>query len=285
MLKTKSPYVIVSLLLLPVFFLIGCKPKNHYIQGYVDARYVYVASNVSGRLKSLYVRRGNNVQLNQLLFNLELEPQKSELAQAQTQVTLAAAQLKSTQAGLDLARITVNRRSALEKEKLIDRQAADEARSQYRQAIAAWNQATSNFQNAEAALTKAQWFYSEKRIASPKAAVVFDTYYLPGELVPANQAVLSLISPENIYVIFYVSGLDLAHLKIGAPINIYEPGIKNAITAKISYISPTAEYTPPVIYSNDTNNKLVFRIEATPTTPTLALHPGQPVDVIPTVSN
>ena len=54
----------------------------------------------------------------------------------------------------------------------------------------------------------------------------------------------------------------------------------------ISFISPTAEYTPPVIYSNQTNDKLIFRIEAA-FKPDIAInfHPGQAVYVNYKVSN
>jgi HlyD family secretion protein len=46
----------------------------------------------------------------------------------------------------------------------------------------------------------------------------------------------------------------------------------------ISYVSPDAEYTPPVIYSREMRAKLVFLIEAKPRQPA-GLRPGQPVDV------
>jgi HlyD family secretion protein len=50
---------------------------------------------------------------------------------------------------------------------------------------------------------------------------------------------------------------------------------------KVTYISPQAEYTPPVIYSQESREKLVFMIEVRFDTPTAAkLNPGQPVDVI-----
>ena len=42
-----------------------------------------------------------------------------------------------------------------------------------------------------------------------------------------------------------------------------------------------AEYTPPVIYSLETRDKLVFLVEAVPSNPR-ALVPGQPIDVAPT---
>jgi HlyD family secretion protein len=52
------------------------------------------------------------------------------------------------------------------------------------------------------------------------------------------------------------------------------------VAGKISFISPKAEYTPPVIYSREVRDKMVFMIEMV-FDPAIAakLHPGQPVDV------
>ena len=47
----------------------------------------------------------------------------------------------------------------------------------------------------------------------------------------------------------------------------------------ITFIAPQAEYTPPVIYSRENRDKLVFLVEARPDTPQPSLHPGLPVEV------
>ena len=52
------------------------------------------------------------------------------------------------------------------------------------------------------------------------------------------------------------------------------------VAATVSYISEEPEYTPPVIYSNETRAKLVFMVEARPAGGAAPrLHPGQPVAV------
>ena len=51
------------------------------------------------------------------------------------------------------------------------------------------------------------------------------------------------------------------------------------LAAQVTFISPQAEYTPPVIYSRENRSKLVFLVEARPDEPNPALHPGLPVEV------
>ena len=57
-------------------------------------------------------------------------------------------------------------------------------------------------------------------------------------------------------------------------------GVQGLFKGTVSYISPRAEYTPPVIYSRESREKLAFMVEARfdPQT-AVKLHPGQPVDV------
>ena len=53
------------------------------------------------------------------------------------------------------------------------------------------------------------------------------------------------------------------------------------LTAKIIYISPRSEFTPPVIYSQTARTKLVFLVEARPEAAPVKLSPGMPVTVAP----
>jgi HlyD family secretion protein len=48
----------------------------------------------------------------------------------------------------------------------------------------------------------------------------------------------------------------------------------------VSYISPEPEFTPPVIYSLETRQKLVYLVEARPEADAQRLQPGQIVDMV-----
>jgi len=70
----------------------------------------------------------------------------------------------------------------------------------------------------------------------------------------------------------------LPMIKIGDAIEVTCDGCAQPVTAKVSFISRSAEYTPPVIYSLEERNKLVFMIEARTDTVD-GLRVGQPVSV------
>ena len=71
-----------------------------------------------------------------------------------------------------------------------------------------------------------------------------------------------------------------ATLRPGGRVAIRVDGVAAPVGGAISYIAPQVEYTPPVIFSRESREKLVILIEARLDDPQSAnLHPGQPVDV------
>jgi HlyD family secretion protein len=110
--------------------------------------------------------------------------------------------------------------------------------------------------------------------------LIFDTLYRAGEWVPAGRPVLALLPPPNIKVRAFVSEARIGQIHPGDRVAILVDGVRDPFIGTVSFISPQAEYTPPVIYSQESRSKLVFMIEAIFDEQTSAkLHPGQPVDV------
>jgi HlyD family secretion protein len=79
---------------------------------------------------------------------------------------------------------------------------------------------------------------------------------------------------------FFVPETVVGSLAAGRAVSVHCDGCAADVPATITYVSPKAEYTPPVIYSNERRAKLVFMVEARPgTADAVKLHPGQPVSV------
>ena len=132
---------------------------------------------------------------------------------------------------------------------------------------------------ANDALAQAQWRLDQKTQTAPVAGVVYDTLYRPGEWVAAGSPIVSLLPPGNVKIRFYVPEPALAALRRGTIVSVRCDGCSAPIPARIAFIAPQAEYTPPVIYSRENRSKLVFLVEARPDEPNPALHPGLPVEV------
>jgi len=117
-------------------------------------------------------------------------------------------------------------------------------------------------------------------VQSPVTGLVQDTYYVRGECVTAGAPLVSLLPPQNIKLRFFVEERRLGAVRIGQTVAITCDGCPAPVAATVSYISPQAEFTPPVIYSREQRAKLVFLVEARPSPEdAIRLHPGQPVEV------
>jgi HlyD family secretion protein len=284
------------------------------VQGYVEGEYVYVGSPVAGRLKTLDVARGTRVEAGAALFRLDSsneQPARDDAAArlARAEASLAnlrkgmrpseidsiEAQLAQAKAMLQLSETKLERRRPLGD--AVSREDVEEARAEYQrdQARVAELQAeletaqlgarADEIQAAEAEVTAAQaqlaqaeWRLDELSQAAPQAGLVVDTLYRTGEWVAAGAPVVSMLPPENVKVRFFVPEPRLGAIEVGDEVQVGCDACPPDLTAVISYISPDAEYTPPVIYSREMRAKLVYLVEARPRRPE-ALRPGQPVDV------
>lgn len=234
-------------------------------QGYAEGDYVQMGPADTGRLVALDVARGDEVKAGAPLFSLDL----SALTAARDQ---AAEQGHVAQAALALARVDLARAALLRARGTISQQALDQAQT-------AVNTDEAQVSAAHAALRIAEWHLSEAAPRAPKAGLITDTYFRPGEIVGAGQPVISLLPPGNIKVRFYVPEGALDRFKVGTAVDLTCDGCGPPIPGIVRYIAPAAEYTPPVLFNRENRAKLVFMIEAWPNTRPTSLHPGQPVDV------
>jgi HlyD family secretion protein len=288
-------------------------------QGYIEGEFVHIASPFAGRLERLSVQRGQQVAQGAPLFALETDEESAARRQAAERLRAAQAQLADLQTGRRPTEIDVSRAQLARAQAEARRSAAqlvrDEAQfrvggiaqSQLEQSRAtaqadaarvrelrgdvavarlpgreAQRQAqAAEVEAARAALAQADWRLSRKTVAATQAGLVQDTLYRYGEWVPAGSPVVRLLPPGNVKVRFYVPETLVGSLRNGETVQLRCDGCARPVPATITFVSTQAEYTPPVIYSNETRRKLVFLVEARPAEADAhSLHPGQPVEVM-----
>ncbi len=287
-------------------------------QGYVEGEFVNVAGPLGGRLEHLAVQRGDDVQAGASLYVLEavsesaavreahaqLDAARARLAdlklgrrapeQAVTQAQIVQAEADAARAATQLARDEKQLRAGGVSQAQVDddRAALEGARArlaQFRGELAVARlpgrsdqikaQATL-VDAADAALAQANWQLARKTVAATLAGRVMDTLFREGEWVPPGGPVVRMLPPGNIKLRFFVPEGVVSSLKVGRPLAVRCDGCGADIPATLSFVSSQAEFTPPVIYSNEMRSKLVFMIEARPAPDQATrLHPGQPVSV------
>lgn len=257
------------------------RQQENVAQGYIEGRYTYMATPVSGVLQQLLVQRGTRVKQGQLLFVLEAEPESDLYKAAVEAMNQSIESRNAIQANLEYNKLTYDRYKILVPRQAIQQSQLDNAKSLYESTLAQFWQASAKIAEEKAAVAQSKWTLEQKSIYAPVDGIVFDTYYRIGEYTEASKAILSLLAPHDIKAIFYIGQINLGSIQLNDKVSVRCDGCEKIYSGRISFISPTAEYTPPVIYSTETNEKLVYRIEAE-FTPEVAikLHPGQPVSVM-----
>ena len=297
------------------------EPATENWLGYVEAETMYVAAPVSGRLAERTVERGTRIAAGTPLFSLDPEwtdadtarleaavaqaragaEDLTETRQRQPEIAMAqageaAAQAQLTKATSDYERIAELNRRGFAARAQIDaaRAARDAAAAQLAQTRAQVRAgeitsgrgdqivaARAGVAGAEAALRGQRQRRREIAPVAPAAGVIEQTYYNPGEWVAANSPVVSVLPDDRRKLRFYVPQDRIVNLRTGATITFTCDGCGAARQARISYIAPRAEYTPPVIYSEHARAKLVFLVEAALPAGDHPLPPGLPVEVQP----
>ena len=232
--------------------LAGCSEKDPTYQGWVEANLIFVAPDEAGRIETLAVREGDKVEAGAPLFTLD-----RDLFEADLNMHMAT---------------LANAKQAFERAQALVRTGAGTQKD--------FDVAQAALREAEARVNTSQTRLARRSIKSPVTGTVQQVYYRPGELVPAGRPVLSILPPGNIKLRFFVAQARLPKIALGDPVTVACDGCREAITAKVSFIASAAEYTPPVIYSLEERNKLVFMVEARPSVENAGrLRPGQPVAV------
>ncbi|MFD2368326.1 HlyD family secretion protein [Pseudoduganella sp. GCM10020061] len=315
----KAPFACLAPLL-SALALAGCRgPPPDFFPGYAEADYVRLSSPIGGVLARSHVERGALVAAGAPLFVLEQDNERAARLEAEARVARARAvlanlekgsraeelavldaQLAQAESALRLSEADLARQSALVARRFISAAQLDQARSaaardrervremRARRKVARLGArsdelaaARQEVQAALAQLRQSEWRLAQKSVASPLAARVADVLYREGEMVEPGAPVVSLLAPQYMRARFFVPQSALGSLRIGQRVRLRCDGCPREVPAAITYIAAEAEYTAPLIYSQENRSTLVFMVEGRPLSAADAalLHPGQPLEV------
>lgn len=288
----------------------------HTLSGYVEGEPLYLAAPVAGVVKAVHVVRGQVVKAGQPLFQVDPAQVRAQLDQATAEASAAQAQAQDARRGqrpvelaiLD-ANIAASEARARDAEAVLNRvehlvrqgiyaparldnaraaaqaaqaQAAADRRQRDAAALGAREDqikaADARVIKAQAAVSGASARLSDVAPNAPADALVEDVFFHAGEWAPAGQPILSLLPDARIKLRFFVPEQQIAAYRVGRSVSFSCDGCAEGLSARIDFVSPRPEFTPPVIYSREVRDRLVFLVEARPS---VHLVPGQPVDVTP----
>jgi HlyD family secretion protein len=308
--------LLAAVVLVAVIWVVPRFSRPHTLSGYVEGEPLYLAAPVAGSVDQVFVQRGDRVAAGQRLFVVDPAQLKAQRDQADAEVATARAQAQDARKGqrpTELAVFDANiaaaearvrdaaanlrrirplvQKAIYAPARLDDAQAAyDAARAQV---VAARRQrdaaalgaredqiraADSRVRQAGAVLAAADARLTDVAPLAPGAARVEEVFFQKGEWANANQPIVALLPDDRIKLRFFVPEREIAAYRPGGVVAFACDGCAKGLNARITFISPRPEFTPPIIYSREARDRLVYMVEARPS---VRLNPGQPVDVAP----
>jgi HlyD family secretion protein len=297
-------------------FLTACAAPAPFATGYVEGEYTLVAPVAQAQIVHIAVSRGDHVALGAPLAGLERSDAEIAVAEAVAALARAESQLANLKEGRRPEEIRVIEaslgsaaaqaaeadRAAARYTGLAERGAATAAQrddavtaaeiAQARiaeieanlavarlparpQEIAA---AEATVKGAEASRDRAVWNLGQRDLTAPVAGTIYDVIRLPGEIAGPSAPVLSILGDGAVKLRLYVPESSVALIGVGSLLEVHCDGCPAGIAARVTYVADGPEFTPPVIYSIENRQKLVYLIEARPVNDGM-LKPGQIVDV------
>ena len=133
---------------------------------------------------------------------------------------------------------------------------------------------------ARAGRDAAAWQLSQRTLSAPSAGTVFDILRTEGEIAGPQAPVLSFLPDGAVKLRLYMPEAAVSKVRPGTELTVHCDGCADGEGATVTYVSDAPEFTPPVIYSLENRQKLVYLVEARPDTGATRLKPGQIVDVV-----
>ncbi|MGB8817397.1 MAG: HlyD family efflux transporter periplasmic adaptor subunit [Rhizobiaceae bacterium] len=294
----------------------GCAPVLPVAVGFVEGEHVLLAPVEVTTVSQILIRRGQSVEAGEPLAKLESQDAEIAVAAAKAQLAQARSQLADLRQGrrpeelavLEAARnaaavqLAEAQRASLRVQSLSRRgitttadsdQAStqlDVAKAQLAQAEASLSVAKlpardnailageHQVEAAGAALSQAEWRLSKRVITAPAKGTVSDLILTTGDTAGPSAPVMALLPDGAVKLKLYFPQAELPRLKPGTELAIHCDNCPDDLKATVSFVSSEPEFTPPVIYSLENRQKLVFLVEALEAGGRSKLMPGQIVD-------
>jgi len=294
----------------------ACAPPPPLATGYVEGEFVQIAPVATAQIETLKVRRGDRVAAGQVVAEMDKADAVAALAAAEAalagaesrladlregrrpeEIRVIEAALASARAQAEEAARNAERLASLSARGAATPTQADDARTAALVAAAKLAEIEANLAvarlparpqeiaaaeatvaGARADVVRARWALDRRDLTAPAAGVISDLVRSPGEIAGPAAPVVTLLPDGGVRLRLYVPEPDIARVAVGDLLALRCTNCPQGLTARVTWIADGPEFTPPVIYSLENRQKLVFMIEARPEGEA-ALKPGQIVDV------
>ena len=244
--------------------------------GRIESVQVDVAAKYGGRIKEILAREGDLVEEGQVLARMdtdELEAQldkdKAKLAESEEAAAEVKTQIVKDESQLKLADVEYKRAKTLLERRVVAQEEYDRYKTRLDTAKASLDGSNAKLKTANQSISAAaaevkrtQVQIADATLKSPVKGRVLYRLAEPAEVVSPGGKVLTLINLGDIYMEIYLPAQEAARVKIGADARIVlDARPEYAGRAKVTYVSPEAQFTPKQVETRSERDKLMFRVK------------------------
>jgi len=254
----------------------GLPPGFAGANGRLEAKQVDIATKYQGRIKDVLADEGDNVDAGQVVAKMDTEPLEAQLRsdeakikEAQDNRRTALAEVAAKQAELNYSDKQYKRSKELVVRGAVSEQEADVDRSHMEvnraallgaQAQAVRTQSAIDAANADAERIKAE--IEDSVLKAPIRGRVQNRLAEPGEVLPAGGKVLALVDLSDVYMYLFLPEPVAGKVTLGSEGRIVlDAAPEYPVKAVISFVSPSAQFTPKTVETAEERHNLTFRVK------------------------
>jgi HlyD family secretion protein len=296
----------------------GSADGNLNLYGTIDIRDAALAFPEQERIAQVLVEEGDRVKAGQVLARLKTERLEAQIREVNAQIAAqqetvkrlkagsrsqeieqARAQVAAVKADVQNADVNYQRIEDTSGTGATSDQDLDDAKSRLEVARAKLKVAENaldlavegprkediaaaekSLEALEAGLLLLNVRLSDMTLMAPAAGIVQTRILEAGEMAGPTRPVLTLALTDPKWARVYVSEPDLGRISSGMPAKVYSDSFPGeAIEGWVGFISPTAEFTPKAVQTEELRTKLVYEVRVFVKDPDDRLRLGMPVTV------
>lgn len=218
-----------------------------------------VGAQVSGQIKKLYVKLGDQVKKGDMIASIDSSTQQNSIDNKEAQLAIYKAQLESAKVALNIAKTQFDRENALFAKNATSKQEFESAKNTFSANSAKIKELEAQIKQTNIELSTAKINLGYTKITAPRDGTVVSVQVEEGQTVNANQTtptIVNIADLSHVKMKMQIAEGDITKIKVGTPVEysiLSEPTKKFQTT--VSSIDPGLTTLSDGSYGSSSSSK------------------------------
>ena len=218
-----------------------------------------VGAQVSGQIKKLYVKLGDQVKKGDMIASIDSSTQQNSIDNKEAQLAIYKAQLESAKVALNIAKTQFDRENALFSKNATSKQEFESAKNTFSSNSAKIKELEAQIKQTNIELSTAKINLGYTKITAPRDGTVVSVQVEEGQTVNANQTtptIVNIADLSRVKMKMQIAEGDITKIKVGTPVEysiLSEPTKKFQTT--VSSIDPGLTTLSDGSYGSSSSSK------------------------------